>query len=485
MWADSGREQSNLGESIASTSGYPLWCDTAVAGMESFVYDSTESLKGQAYDALRSRIAANELVVAKGMREFAVMLGVCLGKHSSAIESTIAGRGHLDYDQLQRDIDCCNHRLDYYRELARCFPLVVISATASGHLYRLRDELSLKQQKLLEFGSATTGIYDEVSALVSALRRGVLYCCGMVWDGGGFVPTAGADDLSWRDDLAAARAAIADDLMELARAGVYNHDYGRYGGNQMVLRGYFAKDSPERQQLRDYILAKYPAYAGLDNDQINYLTDKMQSGCGYVAFANEIAMRHYFRPEEFEREFGFPLFREENGERVLNYELLVADLFCYANHNSGDPYAFSGDIEPGRGDGFLPGYMSERSGGAVQVTVDAPIVYDPDFDYGSLLNDSSTVIINSYGESIFIAQDGSRAEKIDKDKGHGTVLTAVDGDLLLVSSWGNEYYVKPGTGIVTTFPETTGTVNGVPFTVTIPPMVTNVSTVTVIHWSEQ
>jgi hypothetical protein len=314
-------------------------------------------------------------------------------------------------------------------------------------LEQIRGRARDKQQRLLEFAGGSAGIYDELMSLADALRRGMRYCGGMSWDGSGFAPTAGADDLAWRDDLAAARAAVEDDLTELARAGVYDPALDRYGGRQAGPRDYFLQGSPERQQLRDDILSRYPAFANFTEDQINELLNNINAhGCGYTALANDIVTHYYFRPEEFEREFGFPLFRDEGGRQVPNFELLVADLFCYAHQESGDPYNYRG-IVAGQGDGFLTDYMNERSDGAAHVAVDAPIPYDL-ATIGALLAGDSTIIVSARGGSTYQALESDTIPQSVPpiSGGHGTVVTGLDNTGVIVSSWGNEYYVFPALG---------------------------------------
>jgi hypothetical protein len=331
----------------------------------------------------------------------------------------------------------------------------------------------------------------------------------MSWDGSGFVPTAGADDLAWRDDLAAARAAVEDDLTEFARAGVYDPALDRYGGSQMALPGHFPLNSPERQQLKDYILSRYPAFANFTDDQINELLDGIEvRGCGYTALANDIVTHYYFRPEEFEREFGFPLFREEGGRQVPNFELLVSDLFCDYHQtmiNEGNPnvlstggdlnipYNYSGmnpglndglsdGIGPGRDDGFFSDYMSRRSNGAVQISFSEPqpFVGPPtNYNNGTFLGNDTTLVYTP-DQTQYAPLPGS-PQSPPAPGAHIVVVTGIaadasGNDCFLVSSWGNEYLINPVNGAVPT-------IDGEPVRIGNAPVIYGSSLVT-IHWDE-
>ena len=295
----------------------------------------------------------------------------------------------------------------------------------------------------------------------------------------------------------------------LARAGVYDHELNRYGGRQGWPSQHFPRNSPERQQLKDDILARYPAFANFTDDQIDKLLEGIeQNGCGYTAFANEIVTRCYFRLEEFEREFGFPLFREENGRQVPNFELLISDIFCdyyqtMVNEGCPDvlssagnpniPYNYDG-IYPGlndsqndginhsRDDGFFADYMSRRTNGAVQISFDEPQPYlgpPTNYNNGSYLGNDTTLIYTATGEQ-YVAMPGS-PQKPPAPGAHIVVLTGIvpdanGNDCLLVSSWGNEYLLGLANGVVPT-------INGVPIKEGDAPIIYG-SSVVVIHWDE-
>ena len=128
------------------------------------------------------------------------------------------------------------------------------------------------------------------------------------------------------------------------------------------------------------------------------------------------------------------------------------------------PYNYRG-IYPGRNDGrndgidlsqddgFFADYMSRRTDGAVQISFDEPQTYSgPATNYSSLIGGTDAVFVYSATGTSYQAQDSDswpQYHKIGQDKAHVVVLTGIYEQLkngqmnswLLVSSWGNEYYV--------------------------------------------
>jgi hypothetical protein len=227
----------------------------------------------------------------------------------------------------------------------------------------------------------------------------------------------------------------------------------------------------------------------------------MTNGCGYTSYANEIVTHYYFRPEEFEREFGFPLFREEGGRQVPNYELLISDLFCnYYQRmidegnpnvisNSGNPnipYNYDG-IYPGSNDGqndgvgfgnddgYFADYMRDRSSGEVHISFDEPLPYiGPATNYAGISGGDETVYVYTPGGTTYYSQDD--LHPVPTARPHVVVLTGVYTDpsgnsWLIVSSWGDEYLVSPPNGATITIDGNRQTL-------------TSSSTVTTIHWDE-
>ena len=56
--------------------------------------------------------------------------------------------------------------------------------------------------------------------------------------------------------------------------------------------------------------------------------------CSYAATANEIFACFIGREAEFEQKFGYPMFKIENGKKVLNSNELLLDLYVYCNKKS-------------------------------------------------------------------------------------------------------------------------------------------------------
>lgn len=76
----------------------------------------------------------------------------------------------------------------------------------------------------------------------------------------------------------------------------------------------------------------------MSNGEIkNYLKKPNGEGCGYVAILNTILAVYAGRGDEFERKFGFPMYR--NGD--LNYDQLLVDFYATTgNREDGSPARF-------------------------------------------------------------------------------------------------------------------------------------------------
>ena len=58
-----------------------------------------------------------------------------------------------------------------------------------------------------------------------------------------------------------------------------------------------------------------------------------KGACSYASAANDIVAHYKDFPQEFEKIFGFPLYKEINGVEVINDKELLADLYIFANSN--------------------------------------------------------------------------------------------------------------------------------------------------------
>ncbi len=115
-------------------------------------------------------------------------------------------------------------------------------------------------------------------------------------------------------------------LKEANEARVYD-DKGTYGGNQSN-----AKDHISQYDQYIQMIEKNTGRKLSHEDLEKYLGGMANEGCGYMAIVNQI-MKHYEgRADDFQRDFGFPMYDAQRGD--LNYDMLMVDLYSSTdNHN--------------------------------------------------------------------------------------------------------------------------------------------------------
>ena len=102
-----------------------------------------------------------------------------------------------------------------------------------------------------------------------------------------------------------------------------------YGGNQGApYRNYILGDTEYARIIRRY----FPEMS--DEQVLDYLQSINQVGCGYTAVANYIFEGYIDKPEQYQRDFGFPMFyKNKDGEIVSSINYLVTDVYCNVNIN--------------------------------------------------------------------------------------------------------------------------------------------------------
>lgn len=109
--------------------------------------------------------------------------------------------------------------------------------------------------------------------------------------------------------------------------------YSYYGADQGVVRE--LARSPYKnfvlyRKLESKVKSYYPKMSGADIRK--FLRSMDAKGiCSYATVANEILMEFNGKEELFRQYFGFDMYRYEKGKKVLNDELILTDLYCYAN----------------------------------------------------------------------------------------------------------------------------------------------------------
>lgn len=238
---------------------------------------------------------------------------------------------------------------------------------------------------------------------------------------------------------------------------VYDEDgFEQYGGNQ----GAPSKASQTEKDKMYEIFKKNNPDVDLTEEQKTKLLERLNSeGCGYVAICNTIFEHYYLREDEFERDFGYPMY-DENGK--LNYNLLLMDLYSRMDNKektlwwesedkyndydpekdvSKDQYSVWDD-DTGRGtttydrEYYTEQFLKEHG-------VDAEFTSNVDVtpeNYQDYVNDGKQVLISFHWGYMYDENNN----KVEIPGGHSMTVTGVTDDgRLIVSSWGKKYYIDP------------------------------------------
>ena len=145
--------------------------------------------------------------------------------------------------------------------------------------------------------------------------------------------------------------------------------------------------------------------------------------------ANVVFQYYLGREEEFEKDFGYPMYY--NGD--LNYDAMIVDIYSrYSVNESG-----TGPADRKR---ILEDLLGQRG---ISVTVDTKQKLTTD-SIASYLSDGNQVLVRVHDGNLYTKDaDGNLVVK-QALTAHSMEVTGVTDDgLLIVSSWGGKYYVKP------------------------------------------
>ena len=204
--------------------------------------------------------------------------------------------------------------------------------------------------------------------------------------------------------------------------GDYNLDSKQYGGNQEDFcvgnNAYLLED-----ENINALLDKFFPNA-TDEEKLAYLGSIGPHGCGYVAVANIAFKMMEGYEEEFQNNFGYPMYnivlKDGNVSVDYNYETLTLELYSELNARG---RTIQEATEYARGmysdDMFLEYYLESK--------------YHI-YDYNK---DSKVIKINAYDNYFMIAEDGSACIGTS---GHGIIITEKTEDgKVYISSYGEKY----------------------------------------------
>lgn len=208
-------------------------------------------------------------------------------------------------------------------------------------------------------------------------------------------------------------------------------DEGSYGGDQGSMARTYAwhpiKCWELLAEIREYFpgMSIFKAFA--------YFNQLNSVGCGYVALANSLFLEYEGRPDEFERVFGFPMYKDGD----LNYDRMILDIYAttdqagFNDRANGMP---DGTLDDTR-DHIMRNYLADKNVG-VRTEANADITVE---NFRQTVENGGHVIIG-YRFGIMYDEKG-HAHKIDG--GHAMLVTGVTDDgRFIVSSWGDKYYIN-------------------------------------------
>ena len=110
---------------------------------------------------------------------------------------------------------------------------------------------------------------------------------------------------------------------------------GKYGTDQGIFR-----DKDVREKMKPELMKEYNMSA-FDTESLMEGIDSGVGACSYAAAANDIISYFRYRPNDFEKIFGFPLYTiNSSGSYAINCARLLADMYIWFNTLENHGYLF-------------------------------------------------------------------------------------------------------------------------------------------------
>ncbi|MCI9279265.1 MAG: hypothetical protein HFJ02_00505 [Bacilli bacterium] len=113
-------------------------------------------------------------------------------------------------------------------------------------------------------------------------------------------------------------------------------EFKEFGVNQNAVRKLALNPNSNKKIYVECenIVKKY--FPNISKMKINTLLKGMDviGMCSYASILNEIVLKYNGKEELFKNDFGYDLYRIEKGVKVFNAELLLTDLYCFANEKN-------------------------------------------------------------------------------------------------------------------------------------------------------
>ena len=277
----------------------------------------------------------------------------------------------------------------------------------------------------------------------------------------------------------------------------YNYNQATAMVNDAISKGYpIPKIQKVANQeyfgLKNKLMTKY----GFSSETASIIMSSVDDAgaCSYASTCNEIFYKFKDNPKQFEKIFGYPMYKTTHGVTSLNDTELLLDLYVYANdiknggrllwNDSLTPMCLSDKIDvfgrtmPDVGSNQV--YMSNPNFGKNVSTIDSflkskdnnlefqsEVFFNnmhkwsySDSDYNDIMNSLKDKIAKGETATIdyyYNAQDNDRIIRMlsyDKSKypdtstalwnegaGHSTTITGIYDGGITISSWGNKYFI--------------------------------------------
>ena len=218
-------------------------------------------------------------------------------------------------------------------------------------------------------------------------------------------------------------------------------DEGGYGGNQGSAKSKYYWDVFKCWEILDMI---HKHYGDMNIFEAFAFTNAVnKSGCGYTAMANSLFVEYEGREDEFEKTFGFPMYKDGD----LNYDEMIIALYSTAAKNGiavQEGKKYPGGTLDGDRQAIMEAYLADKG---VKfrcdrdVNVTAENVREIIENGGHIILGYRDTQLNMY--NVETGQMEHYGNGVD-GCGHAIMVTGVTEDgQLIVSSWGKKYYVNP------------------------------------------
>lgn len=327
-----------LGQARSQASSVKNVCNELSKGYNSLLKSNQQfigavELSSKGYDSAKELFSAVIQPLVQGADVGAEMTAAACQKFVDQYVSEVDSVD-LKSDELQSKIQQLNTAIRNIETIDRNLPSLPIGTDSLKQINRriinsletTKRDIEKKLEDLMAFNSSSPAIFSEVNAFYSSLSQGLVQVNNSFNPSTGTFTIPKGKALDWTKtvkELYRQKKSKAEKI-----SGVYP-DEGIYGGNQSSpIEAYRNGDEKIATILKKY----YPNMS--DKEIRNYLLKLENEGCGYVALVNTFLNQYEGSEKEFEKKFGFPLYSEVNGKKVINYDYLIVDLYASQdNHN--------------------------------------------------------------------------------------------------------------------------------------------------------